>query len=168
MVKEHPANIHLIVPYRSSVAVTSSMASSYALPLNSTSETHHAHSRSNFLSDRPPSWISQVNSASSVKKAPATTANGAHNHSNSEHNRHLHNLEIPSYTQNHNHTHSHSTPVESTFDSRSAAMGRRRGESDLSRPPTRKSNAVNNLGFSPIEEVPAAVPPPAYVLHPNC
>ncbi|KAF2195352.1 hypothetical protein K469DRAFT_615891 [Zopfia rhizophila CBS 207.26] len=132
------------------------MASTYALPVNPAPQSHsHGHSRSQFLSDRPPPWNGQVNGASPVKKGHT---NG-HIHHHSELNGQLPSPGLSPYADLHEHTHDHSRSVDSSFSLKplmgGRPRGRPRGESDLGRPPTRKSNTAGKFGFSPIQEVPA-------------
>ncbi|KAF2478040.1 cation efflux protein [Lindgomyces ingoldianus] len=139
------------------------MASTYALPLNTSAHTHgHGHSQSHYLSDRPPSWAGQVNGVSSGKKE-STQSSAGHHHHRSELNGQLRAPEPSPYADSREHSHDHSRSTDSGFSLKplmgGRPRGRPRGESDLGRPPTRKSNAAGNFGFSPIHETPA--PPPS-------
>ncbi|ORX94755.1 cation efflux family-domain-containing protein [Clohesyomyces aquaticus] len=148
------------------------MASTYALPLNSTTHAHsHGPSRSRYASESS-SWVGQINGASPVKKG-AMASGGSHHHHHSEQNGQLRATEPSPYTDNreHNHTHAHTHSYDQprSLDSTYALKpimggrprGRPRGESDLGRPATRKSNAAGNFGFSPIQETPAVFRSPS-------
>lgn len=137
------------------------MASTYALPVNPTTQTYsHGHSRSHYLSDHQPAW-GNMNGHSH--------AGGSHRHHHSELNGQLRGQEPSPYSENshysHDHTHDRSNSRDSSYTLKpfmsGRPRGRPRGESDLGRPPSRKSAKAGKFGFSPIQEAPA--PPPTYV-----
>ncbi|KAF2878132.1 cation efflux family-domain-containing protein [Massariosphaeria phaeospora] len=150
------------------------MASTYALPLNSTTQAHsHGHSRSHYLADRPSQpWNGAVNGAS-PGRGHAHSA-GSHRHHRSEMNGQA-GAPGPAprlagsddRAHDHDHAHERSLSTSSTAHTITPLMsgrpkGRPRGESDLGRPPSRKSGAAGKFGFSPIQEAAIApVPPPA-------
>ncbi|KAF2807713.1 cation efflux protein [Mytilinidion resinicola] len=127
---------------------------SYALPLNSGSTAHsHGHSPSHsrpVISERPPSWIGQLNGGA-LKKMPSNTSLHSHSHSHS----HLdHQLSHDMGPSDHQHSHSHSTPVDKVLALNPFTKGRPRGESDLGRAPPRISNTSKGYAFDTIEEAP--------------
>jgi hypothetical protein len=114
----------------------SHMASTYALPVTSTTQAHsHGHSRSLYLADPSPVW--------------------------GQSNGHSHNDQgaMP-YANTHDHSHQHSHERSKSLQ---RPKGRARGESDLGRPAERKSGSTGKFGFSPIQEVAAHPPPSSYV-----
>ncbi|KAF2495139.1 cation efflux protein [Lophium mytilinum] len=127
---------------------------SYALPLNSGSTAHnHGHSHSHSrpaISERPPSWIGQLNGGA-LKKTPSNTSLHSHSHSHS----HLdHQLTHDMGTSDHQHSHSHSTPVDKVLALNPFVKGRPRGESDLGRAPPRINNTSKGYAFETIQEAP--------------
>jgi solute carrier family 30 (zinc transporter), member 5/7 len=134
------------------------MASTYALPLNPTPSHSHKQSPSQYLANHEPAW-EPMNGHS--------PADGGHRHHQSALNGQLHGREPSLHTDDHDHSHEHSRdrPVsrDSTYTLKpfmsARPKGRPRGESDLGRPPSRKSAATAKFGFSPIQEAPAPPPP---------
>lgn len=143
-----------------------SMASTYALPLNPAAQSHsHGHSRSHNFSERRPSWNGSINSTSPAK------SQSAHSHSHNGHAHHLSEVHgqvpISPYANGHDHYfepgHDQSRSIDSALTLKpfmGRPRGRPRGESDLGRPPSRKSATTGKFGFSPIQETQAPPPPP--------
>ncbi|KAF2739445.1 hypothetical protein EJ04DRAFT_484271 [Polyplosphaeria fusca] len=130
------------------------MASTYALPLNPAAQSHtltHAHSRSHNFSDRRPSWNGSINNSSPAK------SQSAHPHAH-----HLSDVNGQLPTSPYANGHDQSRSIDSSFTLKpfmGRPRGRPRGESDLGRPPSRKSATTGKFGFSPIQE--ALAPPPS-------
>lgn len=149
------------------------MASTYALPLNPTAQTHHGHSRSQFLSSQTATWDSQVNGGAPTN---GNAISNGHRHYKSEVNSQLANAQTASpYTDSHERSHSHSHTQSHSHDrGRSSEFSlkpfmpgrpklRPRGESDLGRPASStRTTAAGKFGaFSPIQEGPPPPPLPA-------
>ncbi|KAF2240849.1 cation efflux protein [Trematosphaeria pertusa] len=141
------------------------MASTYALPFNPASQSHsHGHSRSHYSSDHSAPWNNQRNDSSPVRgQIPPA---GGHRHNRSEMNGQLYGQGLSPYAdgngeaREHNHQHTRSTDTTYTLKPfMGRPKGRPRGDSDLGKPPSRKSAAAGNFGFSPIQETPPTLLP---------
>ncbi|KAF2267364.1 hypothetical protein CC78DRAFT_558830 [Lojkania enalia] len=136
------------------------MASTYALSVNSATHAHsHGRSRSHYTGEQLPSWNGSINGTSPMKN-PNPHLNTGHSHHRSD----MSGQPVPSpYADSQDYFHEHSAErsrsIDSTFKFKplmgGRPRGRPRGESDLGRPPSRKSVAGANFGFDPIEEAPA-------------
>lgn len=150
------------------------MASTYALPVNPTSQSYgHGHSRSHYISDGRPAWT-DMNGHSHSGGGHGHGHGRSHSHAHAEVNGQLRSQEPSPYANSngnghgheHHHSHDHTHDRTQSTETLKAFMsgrprGRPRGESDLGRPPSRKSAAAGKFGFPPIQEAPAVAPPPA-------
>ncbi|KAF2115271.1 cation efflux family-domain-containing protein [Lophiotrema nucula] len=140
------------------------MASTYALPLN---PSHDHGPRSHSFSDRRPSWNGQPNGSSPARKGGIYAMNGHQHHHSALDGQIATSPYANRQDQYHAHTHEPTRSIDSTLTLKpflsGRPRGRPRGESDLGRPPSRKSATTGNYGFSPIQEAPAPpLPPPSY------